>query len=130
MKKRMMTVLMGIALAGCTTMKEGQPSIKIESSKQVQLTNVIVKPVAEGLEVSGMFRPTSPNLRRTGHADIAFIDAAGEEIAQAKVMPHVHLFSRNAIQKPAFSVTTEVDEAKVALVRITHHPEMIEECEL
>ncbi|WP_372808952.1 hypothetical protein [Pontiella sp.] len=130
MKKLLMSALTGVALAGCSTVKEGQPSLKIESSKEVQLTNVTVTPMADGLAVSGTFRPTSPNVRRTGHVDIAFVDAAGEALTRVKAMPHIHRFSRNAMQKPSFDVTAEVDESRVALVRVTHHPDLIQECEL
>ncbi|WP_168442706.1 hypothetical protein [Pontiella desulfatans] len=43
---------------------------------------------------------------------------------------HITTFSRNATLKPGFSASAKVHADQVEVVRVTHHPDTMQECAL
>jgi len=132
MNNSIMTIMLSalLALTGCATMKGGEAAVEIKSSRHVQLTSVSVSYDDGVAKVFGILRPTSSAVRRVGHVDVAFLDGDEAEIISVKAVPHITTFSRNSARKPSFTAFAEVDESKVAVVRLTHHPDLSKACEL
>ncbi|MDF7798643.1 hypothetical protein P4C99_04165 [Pontiellaceae bacterium B1224] len=130
MNKTMKTLLVGglIGLTGCATMKSENVDIMITPSSEVLISNVSVHKHGEEVHVTGTLRPTSATTSRTGHVDIEFLNADGTVIKTVQAVPNVALFMRNSRQPKSFSVKGEVDG--LAEVRLVHHPDTMNECEL
>ena len=131
--KRLITALLigsAIALTGCTTMKGGDSDVEVLPSKEVLLTNVSVEYANGQIEVTGTLHPTSSAVHRTGHVDVEFIGADDQVITQVRAEQHIKQFSRNSARSPTFSVTAEIDQSEVKIVRLTHHVDTQKECEL
>lgn len=119
------------ALSGCSTVvKGGDASVEINSSKEVQLTNVSVKQRGDEVTVSGTLRPTSSSVRRTGHVDIEFIGEDGAVLKMLRAEQHIRQFSRSSSRKPGFTASVELGSASLSSVRLTHHVDTQKQCEL
>ena len=117
-----------LTLTGCTTMKDGEFDVRINSNSLVQITNVSVQMENGEIVVSGNLRPISSAATRTGHLDIAFIGADGTVLDTVSAIPSSNMFLRNSRNAPAFSTKAEI--TGVAAVQVTHHPDTMNECDL
>ena len=116
------------ALVGCTTMKETRAHVEVVSSAEVKITNVTAKREGNVITVKGALMPASATATRTGHVDVAFLDANQVELTTVRATPSVRKFMRKSAKKPTFKVTATVG-ADVEYVRLTHHPDTFKECE-
>lgn len=122
-------LLFGVAvLAGCASMKETRAHVDVVQSTQAKITNVTAKRDGDRVTVKGALMPASATATRTGHVDVAFLDADKNVITSIKAAPSVRKFMRKSAKKPTFKVTATVT-ADVEYIRLTHHPDIFEECE-
>ena len=130
MKIMITTMLIGmLALTGCSTMKTGDKTeLDIRSSKDVKITQVTVREDQGFMTVSGSLRPMTSTVTRSGHVDVDFIGPDGTVITTVRATPHITTFSRKSTRRPTFSVSAEVDG--VASLRLIHHPDTMNACEL
>ena len=125
------SVLVVIAiLTGCSSMKGGDASVDVQSSKEVLLSNVSVKQEKGLLHVSGMLRPRLFPVRRVGHVDVELLGDNGEVLRKLRAEQHIHTFVRNSSRMPTFSAVIATDSTRVKTVRLIHHADTQKVCEL
>lgn len=118
-----------LALSGCSSLKSVDATIKVESSSQVQITNVIVHEEGGQLHVMASLRPTSGAVRSTGHVDISFIGTDEQLIQNVKARPNVSQFSRSSSRTPMVSEFIDLTAGEVTAIYLTHHADLSNECE-
>lgn len=129
MKIRMtLTGAAALLLAGCATVKPDGADLQVQSSKDVFITNVHVDEAGAEVTVHGSLVPRIPVTTRVGHVDVEFLDEDGEVLKAVQAETHTNLFSRNSAQRPTFRVSAEVED--FSAIRLTHHPDTLQQCDL
>ncbi|MDZ8118680.1 hypothetical protein [Pontiella agarivorans] len=128
--KRLITMTAAglLVLAGCSTFGPGQAGVEIQSSKDVLITNVHIDQMEGGVMVHGSLRPKNNSVTRVGHVDVEFIRADGEVLQMVKADTNTDQFSRKSARRPTFSATAEIEG--FASVRLEHHPDTLQQCDL
>lgn len=117
-----------LGLTGCATMNSAPYAVSIAPSSQVQISNVSVHMDNDTLHVTGNLRPSSASTTRTGHVDVDFADADGNVIQTVRAVPSASRFLRKSKRPASFSVKGKIEG--VDAVKLTHHPDTMNECAL
>ncbi|WP_372797413.1 hypothetical protein [Pontiella sp.] len=129
MKNRMtLTAAAMLLLAGCATVKPDGADLQVQSSKDVFISNVHVDEAGAEVTVHGSLVPRIPVTTRVGHVDVEFVDEDGNVLKAVQADTNTNLFSRNSAHRPTFSATAEVED--FSAIRLTHHPDTLQQCDL
>ncbi len=128
--KRFITALAAgiLMLSGCSTMRSETADVDIQSSTAVIITHVHIDRNGREVTVHGSLRPKSAAVTRVGHVDVEFIGASGLVLETVKAETNTQQFSHKSSRSPTFSATVEIEGFDT--VRLIHHPDTLQQCEL
>jgi hypothetical protein len=119
-----------LAVTSCTSLKRTEARIEVVSSSQVQITNANVHREGEFIHVTAVLRPASSTVKRVGHVDVEFLNAEGEVLKEITAEPNVRNFSGSSSRNPTLSIKFNPGDQPVSTIRLTHHVDTFEECEI
>ena len=117
-----------LMLSGCSTMRSEPEDLDIQSSKDVILTDVHIDRNGREVVVHGSLRPKNTAVTRVGHVDVEFISKGEGVLQTVKAKTNTNQFSRKSSRRPTFSATVEIEAFDT--VRLIHHPDSLQQCEL